>query len=97
VNHEAQVRGDHAVLRIEVAALYALGELDLFSGGEQRVTCGLLEEQLQRLQVTGLLVPLVLLDGAAIRMQALDLAPLGLPTADAASESMLLLGLAVRG
>jgi hypothetical protein len=97
VDHEAQVRGDHPVLGIHVAALDALGELDFLGGSEQRVTRGLLEEQLQRLEVAGLLVPLVLLDGPAVCMQALDFAPIGLPTADAASESMLLLGLAVRG
>jgi hypothetical protein len=95
VDDEAKVGGDHAVLGVDVAALDALGELDFLRGCEQGVTRGLLEEQLQRLEVTGLLVPLVLLDGRLV--QALDIAPLGLAAADAASETMLLLGVAVRG
>ena len=45
---EAQVRVDHAVLGIDVAALDALGELDLLGGGQQLVARRLVEERLQR-------------------------------------------------
>ena len=45
---EPEVRVDHPVLRLLVAALDALGELDLFLGGQQRVAGHLVEEELQR-------------------------------------------------
>jgi hypothetical protein len=93
VDHQPQVRSDHPILRLEIAALDALGELDLLCGGEQRVARGLLEEDLQRLEVAARLFPL-LRRGRLV--QALDLAPLRLATADSASESVLLLRLAVR-
>jgi hypothetical protein len=96
VNHEAKVGGDHPVLRIHVAALDALGKLNFLGSCEQGVLRGLLEEQLQRFEIAGLLVPLVLLGGRLV--QALDVAPPGSrAAADAASEFMLLLGVAVRG
>jgi hypothetical protein len=96
VDHEAQVGRDHPVLGLEVAALDALGKLDFLGSCEQRILRGLLEEQLQRLEVAGLLVPLVLLDGRLV--QALDVAPCGgAALLDAAAESVLLRGVAVRG
>ena len=96
VDHEAQVGRDHPVLRLEVAALDALGELDLLSGSEQRVLRGLLEEQLQRLEIARLLLALLaLLRGRLV--QALDVTALRSPAAtDAAPETMLLLGVVVR-
>jgi hypothetical protein len=48
-DHEPQVRVDHAVLGLEVAALDALGQLDLLLGGEQRVLARLVEEELERI------------------------------------------------
>src|SRR5829696_1408839 len=45
---EAQVRLDHPLLRLHVAALDPLGELDLLSGGQERVTAGLAQEELER-------------------------------------------------
>jgi hypothetical protein len=45
---EAQVRVDHALLGLEVAALDRLGELDLLVGGQQRVAAHVAQEQLQR-------------------------------------------------
>src|SRR4051812_43119491 len=96
VDHEPQVRSDHPILRVEIAALDALGELDLLCGREQRILGGLLEEQLQRLEVAGQLFLLRLLLRGRL-MQALDLSALsGLPAAHAASESVLLLSIAVR-
>src|SRR4051812_24843988 len=44
---EAQVRLDHVLLRVRVAALDALRELDLLRGGQQRVAPGLAQEELQ--------------------------------------------------
>ena len=46
---EAQVRIDHAVLRSDVTALDALGELDLLGCRQQRVARRLVEEGLQRI------------------------------------------------
>ena len=46
-DHEAQVRVDHPLLGVEVAALDALRELDLLVGGEQAVPADLVQEQLQ--------------------------------------------------
>ena len=45
---EAQVRLDHPLLGLHVAALDLLGELDLLRGGQQRVPAGLAEEELER-------------------------------------------------
>ena len=44
---EPQVRVDHPVLRGRVAALDALGQLDLLGRRQQRVPAGLVQEQLQ--------------------------------------------------
>ena len=45
---ETKVRVDHPVLRLDVAALDQLRQLDLLGGGQQRVAARLVEEQLQR-------------------------------------------------
>src|SRR2546421_27231 len=45
---EAQVRLDHRLLRVHVAALDALGELDLLRGVQQRMASSLAQEELQR-------------------------------------------------
>ena len=45
---QAQVRLDHLLLGVEVAALDPLGEVDLLLGGEQAHLADVLEEQLQR-------------------------------------------------
>src|SRR4029453_16297565 len=45
---QAQVGVDHPVLRLEVALLDALRELDLLRRGEQRVAAGVVEEELER-------------------------------------------------
>ena len=45
---EAQVGLDHLLLGVEVAALDALGEVDLLLGGQQADLADVLEEQLQR-------------------------------------------------
>src|SRR5262245_60463343 len=47
---EAQVRVDHQVLRLLVAALDALRELDLLLGGEQLVPPRLVQEELERVR-----------------------------------------------
>jgi len=47
-NDEPEVRLDHALLRIHVAALDPFGELDLLGRGQQLVPARLAEEQLQR-------------------------------------------------
>jgi len=96
VDHETEVGRDHPILRLDVAALDALGKLDFLCGSQQRVLGGLLEEQLQLLEVAGLLVPLVLcLRGRLV--QALDVAPLrSAAAADAAPEAMLLVSVLVR-
>ena len=47
---EAEVRLDHLLLRVEVAALDALGEVDLLLRGEQADLADVLEEQLQRVR-----------------------------------------------
>ena len=44
---QAQVRLDHPLLRLHVAALDLLGELDLLRGGQQRMAPGLAQEELQ--------------------------------------------------
>src|SRR3954454_21762210 len=93
VDHEPQVRSDHPILRVEIAALDALRELDLLCGCEQRILRGLLEEELQRLQVAG---QLLLLGIGGRVMQALDLSALRLAGLHAAAESVLLLSVAVR-
>jgi hypothetical protein len=93
MDHKPQVRSDHPILRLEIATLDALGELDLLCGCEQRVTRGLLEENLERLEVARRLFPL-LRYGRLV--QALDLAPLGLAAAGCAPESVLLLRITVR-
>ena len=95
VNHEAQVRRDHPVLGLDVAALDALGELDFLGSCEQRVLRRLLEEQLQRLEVAGLLVPLVLLDGRLVRALVITTAR-GSAAVDTAPEMLLLLSVVVR-
>ena len=45
---QAQVRLDHRLLGVDVAALDALGELDLLRGGQQRVPARVPQEELQR-------------------------------------------------
>src|SRR5919202_1663486 len=45
---EPEVRVDHPLLGREVAALHALGELDLLGRREQGIAAGLVEEELQR-------------------------------------------------
>ena len=47
-DHEAQVRAHHVVLRREVAALDALGQLDLFLAGQQRGLGDAVEKLLKR-------------------------------------------------
>ena len=47
---QAEVRLDHLLLRVEVAALDALGEVDLLLRGEQPDLADVLEEQLQRVR-----------------------------------------------
>jgi hypothetical protein len=93
MDHKPQVRSDHPILRVEVATLNALGELDLLRGREQRVLGGLLEEELQRLQVAR---KLLLLRGRGRVVQALDLSALGLATARRPPVSVLLLSVALR-
>ena len=44
---QAQVRVDEPLLRLEVAALDRLGDLDLLVGGQQRMPADLVEEELQ--------------------------------------------------
>ena len=46
-DHEPQVRVDHAVLGVEVAALDALGEVDLLGRRQQPVAADLVQEELQ--------------------------------------------------
>jgi hypothetical protein len=95
VDHEPEVRGDHPVLRVQIAALDALGELDLLGRGQQRVARSLLEEELQRLEVAG---QLLLLGRGGRVVQALNVAPVRarLAAADATSKAVLLLRIAVR-
>ncbi len=47
-HHQPQVRLDHLLLGVEVAALDPLGEVDLLLGGQQAHLADVLEEQLQR-------------------------------------------------
>src|SRR5207302_9625183 len=47
---EAQVRVDHPFLRLTVAALDLLRELDLLRRGQQRVAPRLVQEELQRVR-----------------------------------------------
>ena len=47
---ESQVGLDHPLLRLEVAALDALRELDLLRGGQQLVPTGLAQEELERVR-----------------------------------------------
>ena len=47
-DHEPEVRVDHQLLRLAVAALDPLRELDLLLGGQELVAADLVEEQLQR-------------------------------------------------
>ena len=44
---ETEIRLDHALLRLHVAALDALGELHLLRGGQELMPAGLAEEELQ--------------------------------------------------
>src|SRR4029077_17375331 len=46
-DHEAEVRLDHVLLGVPVAALDLLCELDLLSRGQERVPSGLAEEELE--------------------------------------------------
>src|SRR4051794_12572912 len=83
---QAEVRLDHLLLGVEVAALDALRELDLLGGGEQPDLADVLEEELQgigghvRLQVERLLAlapalavgALVLGGGLLSRVEVLD-------------------------
>ncbi len=81
-HHEPQVRLDHPVLGLLVAALDALGQLDLLAGGEQRPLRDVAQEELERVaRGVGHLVDRV----ARLRLTAfgavvlhLDAAPLGL-------------------
>src|SRR5207302_7628579 len=45
---EPQVRLDHPLLRLDVAALEALRELDLLRRGQERMAAGLAQEELER-------------------------------------------------
>jgi hypothetical protein len=47
---ETEVRVDHELLRLAVAPLDALGELDFLFGSEQLVAAGLIEEELERVR-----------------------------------------------
>jgi hypothetical protein len=47
---EAEIRVDHQVLRLAVATLDPLGELDLLLGRQQLVAADLVEEELQRVR-----------------------------------------------
>ena len=47
---EPEVRLDHPLLRLQVAALDALRQLDLLRGGQQLVAAGLAQEQLERVR-----------------------------------------------
>jgi hypothetical protein len=93
VDHKPQVRSDHSILRVQIAALDALGELDLLCGREQRILGSLLEEELQRLEVAGQLL-LLRLGGRVV--QTLDLSALRLAGLRLPPESVLLLSVAVR-
>jgi hypothetical protein len=93
VDHKPQVRSDHSILRVEITALDALGELDLLCGREQRILGGLLEEELQRLEVACELL-LLRLGGRVV--QTLDLSALRLAGLRLPPESVLLLSVAVR-
>jgi hypothetical protein len=46
---EAQIGLHHAVLGLEIAALDALGEVDLLGGGQQSRLCDAVEEELERI------------------------------------------------
>jgi hypothetical protein len=46
-DHEAQVRVDHPFLGLEVAALDALGQLNLLGRSQQRVQTRLAQEELE--------------------------------------------------
>jgi hypothetical protein len=46
-DHQAEVRVDHALLRLEVPALDPLFQLDLLSGSQERVLRDLVEEELE--------------------------------------------------
>ena len=46
-DHEAQVRIDHPLLGLPIHPLDPLGQLDLFSGGQQRVSAGATQEQIE--------------------------------------------------
>jgi hypothetical protein len=48
-DHQAEVRVDHPLLGLVVAALDPLGELDLLLLRQQRPASGLVEEELQRI------------------------------------------------
>src|SRR5687768_5926284 len=87
---ETQVRLDHLLLRVEVAALDALREIDLLLRGEEPHLADVLQEQLKgvgghvRLEVDrGLLAPAAAVDGAlhhrgGVRRVVLDELDLGL-------------------
>ncbi len=47
---ETEVRLDHSLLRLHVAALDALGELDLLGGGQELMPPGLSQEELERVR-----------------------------------------------
>src|SRR5438132_4948510 len=49
-HHEPQVRLDHLLLRVQVAALDPLREIDLLLGGQEADLADVLEEQLQRVR-----------------------------------------------
>ena len=73
---EPQVRVDEQVLRLLVALLDPLRDLDLLGGGQQRVAAGLVQEQLQRVRRRrrdlGVRVADVLLDRARAVVGQLD-------------------------
>ena len=52
-NDQAQVRVDHPLLGLEVAALDPLGELDLLGGGQEWMRTSATEEQLKRVANPG--------------------------------------------
>jgi hypothetical protein len=50
---QPQVRVDHLLLRVHVAALDALGELDLLLLGQERIAADLVHEELERVRGRG--------------------------------------------
>ena len=77
---KTQVRLDHPLLRLHVAALDALDELDLLRGRQQRVPPGLAQEELERIRrrldgsgkERGRRPPIVLADVEPARLELTD-------------------------